>query len=110
MKKLQVTDQRLEEILVEVKEKLYVTWSEDDVQLKNTILRACRYIQTKVSQSLLFESESLEYDLLLERCRYDWNSALDEFEKNYASEMLAFIQAYALKDWRESHGTDQRNL
>ena len=56
MKKLQVTDQRLEEILVEVKEKLYVTWSEDDVQLKNTILRACRYIQPNFKQRVALEN------------------------------------------------------
>ncbi|OOL64785.1 hypothetical protein B1P95_20220, partial [Enterococcus faecium] len=33
------------------------------------------------------------------RCRYDWNRALDEFEQNFASELLGFIQHYALQEY-----------
>lgn len=46
-----------------------------------------------------FSPESLEYGLLIERCRYDWNRALDEFEQNFASELLGFIQHYALQEY-----------
>ncbi len=48
------------------------------------------YLQSKVSTTLSFSPESLEYGLLIERCRYDWNRALDEFEQNFASELIRF--------------------
>ncbi len=93
-----------EELLKEVKDNLYISWDENDEQVKSIILRSAHYFQSKVSQPLTFNIDSEEYILLLERCRYDWNNALDEFEKNYASEILAFIQSYALQDWRDQNG------
>ena len=94
-------DDITEEMLDEVKEKLFVSWDDDDTKIKNIIIRASAYVQSKVSYILMFVQGSAEYDLFLERCRYDWNNALDEFEKNYSSEILSVIQFYALKDWRE---------
>ncbi|MBO0450758.1 phage head-tail connector protein [Candidatus Enterococcus murrayae] len=92
------------ELLDEVKDKLDITWDDNDASVKSIIFRACTYLQSKVSQKLQFTQDSEEYSLLLERCRYDWNNALDEFETNYASEILSFIQSYALKDWRDKNG------
>ena len=91
------------EMLTDAKDKLYISWDENDEQVRRIILRACKYVQSKVSQELTFAPDSDEYELMLERCRYDWNNALDEFETNYSSEILAFIQSYALKDWRDKH-------
>lgn len=97
-------DEISKELLEEVKDKLYISWDDNDKQVKDIIIRSCRYIQSKISEQLLFTNESEEYNLMLERCRYDWNNALDEFEKNYSSEILALIQFYALKDWRDENG------
>lgn len=91
------------ELLKDTKDKLYVSWSDNDEQIKKIILRASKYIQSKITQELSFTPYSEEYELMLERCRYDWNNALDEFEKNYSSEILALIQSYALKDWRDNN-------
>lgn len=91
------------ELLKDTKDKLYVSWSDNDEQIKKIILRASKYIQLKITQELSFTPDSEEYELMLERCRYDWNNALDEFEKNYSSEILALIQSYALKDWRDNN-------
>lgn len=90
-------------LLYEVKEKLLISWEDNDLEVKRIIIRAANYIQSKVSQEITINSDFEGYDLFLERCRYDWNNALDEFEQNYASEILSFIQLYALKDWRESN-------
>lgn len=97
------------ELLEEVKDNLFVTWSDNDKQIKIIILKSMNYLQSKVSQILTiedFSSYDIEHTLLIERCRYDWNNALDEFEKNFASEILAFIQKYALKDWKENGEAD----
>lgn len=91
------------ELLKDTKDKLYVSWNDNDEQIKKIILRASKYIQSKITQELSFTPDSEEYELMLERCRYDWNNALDEFEKNYSSEILALIQSYALKDWRDNN-------
>lgn len=93
------------ELLEEVKDNLFVTWSDNDKQIKIIILKSMNYLQSKVSQILTiedFSSYDIEHTLLIERCRYDWNNALNEFEKNFVSEILAFIQKYALKDWKEN--------
>lgn len=97
------------ELLEEVKDNLFVTWSDNDKQIKIIILKSMNYLQSKVSQILTiedFSSYDIEHTLLIERCRYDWNNALNEFEKNFASEILAFIQKYALKDWKENGEAD----
>lgn len=93
------------ELLKEVKDNLFVTWSENDEQIKIIILKSMNYLQSKVAQQLpldIFSGYDIEHTLLIERCRYDWNNALDEFEDNFGSEILAFIQKYALMDWEEN--------
>lgn len=93
------------DLLAEVKDNLFVTWSENDNQIKIIILKSMNYLQSKVSKALtieVFSGYDIEHTLLIERCRYDWNNALDEFEKNFASEILAFIQKFALMDWQEN--------
>lgn len=98
-----------DDLLEEVKNNLFVTWSDDDCQISIIILKSMNYLQSKVSQILTIEDFSgydIEHTLLIERCRYDWNNALNEFEKNFASEILAFIQKYALKDWKENGEAD----
>lgn len=98
-----------DDLLEEVKENLFVTWKENDKQIKIIILKSMNYLQSKVSQILTiedFSSYDIEHTLLIERCRYDWNNVLNEFEKNFASEILAFIQKYALKDWKENGEAD----
>lgn len=95
---VEITD----ELLNDVKENIYVSWVEEDEAIKRLIKRNMIYLQSKISIELTFADDTLEYGLLIERCRYDWNRALDEFEKNFAMEMLGFIQYYALKQFRES--------
>lgn len=97
------------ELLEEVKDNLFVTWSDNDKQIKIIILKSMNYLQSKVSQILTIEDFSgydIEHTLLIERCRYDWNNALDEFETNFKSEVLAFIQKYALLHWKENGEAD----
>ena len=76
-----------EELLTAVKDNIYVTWNEEDESIKKMIAKNAVYLQSKVSTTLSFSPESLEYGLLIERCRYDWNRALDEFEQNFASSL-----------------------
>lgn len=93
------------ELLAEVKSNLFVTWDDDDSQIKIIIMKSAQYLQSKVSQVLsveVFFEYDIEHTLLIERCRYDWNNALDEFEKNFAREIFFFIQKYALLDWQEN--------
>lgn len=97
------------ELLEEVKNNLFVTWSEDDRQINIIILKSMNYLQSKVTQRLTIEDFSgydIEHTLLIERCRYDWNNALDEFETNFKSEVLALIQKYALLHWKENGEAD----
>ena len=100
-------EQVTEELLTAVKDNIYVTWNEEDESIKKMIAKNAVYLQSKVSTTLSFSPESLEYGLLIERCRYDWNRAVDEFEQNFASELLGFIQHYALQEYIAGDGNGE---
>ena len=72
-----------------VKEELRITWDDEDTRLISMIERA------KASLNKLMGIEELDYekpgpaqDLLLARCRYDYNNALEYFEQNFAREIF----------------------
>ncbi|MCT4573210.1 hypothetical protein N3930_39330, partial [Bacillus thuringiensis] len=54
------------------------------------------YLLGLTNASFDFSKELTPKDLLLERCRYVYNNAGDEFEKNYKSELSRLILDVAL--------------
>lgn len=87
-----------QELLVRVKRNLMITWEDSDteIMLKEMILSSQRYFKDKAGIELKFEKEAAETELLCERVRYAYNNALDDFEKNYGSEIAALILDSAL--------------
>lgn len=50
-----------------------------------------------------FEDEQNHaHSLLLDFCRYDHSNASEEFDKNYAAELLSLRQDYEVRAYRES--------
>jgi len=97
----------IEALLVELKDKLMITWEDDntDRQLTRMLNNAQRYFNETCDYTFSFEEASSARELVIERCRYDWNNALDEFEQNYASSINELILNTALKV-REEGVTD----
>ncbi|NMH67288.1 hypothetical protein HF072_00525 [Bacillus sp. RO3] len=87
----------LSSLLNEYKEKFQITWSEDDSTLKKHIKGSEAYLlHLTGASSFDFSTEDWPKDLVLERCRYAYNNAVDEFEKNFREELSRLILYVAL--------------
>lgn len=83
-------------LLDDLKSCLRITWDEEDGDLLKLIERSESYLSNLTSATFDFKEESWVKDLLLERCRYVYNNASDEFEKNFAGELSRLIMLVAL--------------
>ena len=100
-----------QEILIKVKDNLKISWEDDQTnrELLDYIESARKYLLNLSGVELTFARGSSEIELLVERVRYRYNNALDEFEKNFASEIAAFILDMAVQNHLEeveSYGSD----
>lgn len=71
-----------------VKEELRITWDDEDTRLISMIERAKASLNKLMGVELDYEKPGPAQDLLLARCRYDYNNALEYFEQNFAREIL----------------------
>jgi hypothetical protein len=96
-----------DDLLTELKGRLQITWSESDTVLGKMLLRGQNYFNEVTGVTLGFSDGSAERELLMERCRYDWNNALDDFETNFQKELSRLIMQKALDDYEagEASGT-----
>lgn len=99
-----MTDERIKSIVEAAKLNLRIDWNDDDPLIQFKVKRSFKYFEGITGADLTFADDSAETELLLERVRYDWNNALDDFENNYKSEILALIMSKALE--AEPDGTD----
>jgi hypothetical protein len=97
--------QTIDVVVQDLKNNLRITWSEEDANLKKIIERAETYLNDLCGTSLDFSKEAQPKTLLLERCRYVYNNAADEFEKNYHQELSRLILKVAVDKEIETYGT-----
>ena len=71
-----------------VKEELRITWDDEDTRLISMIERAKASLNKLMGIELDYENPGPAQDLLLARCRYDYNNALEYLEQNFAREIL----------------------
>lgn len=86
----------MEQLLQELKDVLKITWNEEDASLMEILEKGEAYLLGLTNASFDFSKELTPKDLLLERCRYVYNNAGDEFEKNYKNELSRLILDVAL--------------
>ena len=77
----------LRSLLQEFKAKARITWDDNDSDLEDIILEADNYLTALTNASFDYEKERWVKTLLLERCRYDYHNALEEFERNFVDEL-----------------------
>lgn len=94
----------MNDLLVELKDRLLITWTdaETDRALNRLISRGQSYLNELCATEFTFTEHSTERELLMERCRYDWNNALDEFEVNYQKELQRLLMSVAVKQYEAS--------
>ncbi|UOE96072.1 hypothetical protein [Alkalihalobacillus sp. LMS39] len=80
----------------ELKSKLRITWNEEDTDLAELLEGGKAYLSALTGASFNFAQEKWPKEILLERCRYVYNNAGDEFEENYADELKRLILEVAL--------------
>lgn len=86
-----------EELLMQVRRKLNITWSDDDTDLRvNDIMEAAdpalKHRLGITDPNFNFAAPGIENTLFLAWCLYEFNHTLNEFEDNYAS-LLAQARA-----------------
>lgn len=87
MKRTEVSDQ----LLADVKNYLNITWDDEatDKKVRGLIASATVYLDSKGGGTLDYESDGLPRTLMMEYTRYMRDEALDVFENNYTSMILA---------------------
>jgi hypothetical protein len=93
----------IDDLLIELKDRLQVTWEDVSTnrQLTRLLNRGLAYFNELCGTQLAFEDYSSERELLMERCRYDWNNALSDFEDNFQKELSRLILQVALDEYVE---------
>jgi Phage gp6-like head-tail connector protein len=89
-------EQTLQQLLSDLKERLRITWNEEDEYLKKLIQRSEAYLSELTNASFDFSKEEWPKEILLERCRYVYNNATDEFEINFHHELSRLILSVAI--------------
>lgn len=100
-----------EEILVELKSRLDITW-EDNITnkrlsniIKNSIPKLNRLIGVDTI-NYTDEGYEEELELLLNYCMYAWENKSELFKTNYIDDILSLRQKYEVEDYREENNDE----
>ena len=87
---MEISVEVLESLLIDVRNYLNITWedADGDLKLSGIIKRGIKYIDGIAGSSMDYELEDKPKELLLDYCRYVRSNALEEFQKNYLSELI----------------------
>lgn len=93
-----------DELLLDVEAYCDVTWHDDatDDKYRSIIAGGMIYVNDKYGEEADFEVDGYPRSLLFDYCRYARDSALDVFENNYQSMILAMQTNKELKRYVES--------
>lgn len=94
----QATLQSPFDLLDEVKEALAITWDEEDNNIVKLIDRSVYYINDLVGVELDLKVNLSARELVINRIRYEYNNALDQFETNFEQPLSRLILHAALKE------------
>ena len=92
----------------QVKRKLRVTWDDDEAteeRIKEIIANAEQDMRNLLGipdeSNFDFSAAGMENSLFLNRCWYEWEGALDDFEKNYAMQLGRCRDMWMVKQYVE---------
>lgn len=90
-------------LLEDVKNYLDITFTDQksDEKLMGIIDRGIRYLENRAGNEIDFLPETIERQLLFDLCRYIRSNNLEEFEQNFASELIALRIRNEVKDYAE---------
>lgn len=82
----------------DVKEALAITWDEEDNHIVKLIGSSVYYINDLVGAELDLTVNLTARELVINRIRYEYNNALDQFEDNFEKPLSRLILHVALKE------------
>lgn len=87
------------DLLNDVKNYLDITWDDDatDVKLRGMISRGMKYLNDLTGSDLDFTKEESPREMLFIRIMYERAGALDDFRKNYLSELNSLVMSERMK-------------
>lgn len=83
-------------MLKELKNKLKITWDDEDENLLNSIEAGKASINSMVGFKINYDEDIEAKELLLNYCRYSYNNAVEYFEGNFESVILRLQLNYAV--------------
>ena len=91
------------QLICELKAYVGITWNDDvtNYKFQNIVASSMVYLQEKLGEDTDFNEQTTARELLFERVRYAWASALDVFENNYLSLILAMQNKKKVRDYVE---------
>mgnify|MGYP003283820956 CR=1 FL=1 len=94
------------ELLNDVKNSLNITWDDEptDAKIRGFIAAGTVFLNKKGGTEFDYEADGLPRTLLMEYVRYARDAALDVFENNYLSMILAMQNERAVTVYLESTG------
>lgn len=100
-----------ENLLAQVRRKLNITWDDDDTnaRVEDIVQSAIPAMVHKLGiadPDFDFGVPSMENNLFLAYCFYDWNHCLNEFDENYANN-IAQIRAKHEVAYYEEESSDE---
>ena len=95
-------------LLADVKNYLNITWDDTatDDKIRGLIASATVYLDSKGGGTLDYESDGLPRTLMMEYARYMRDEALDVFESNYTSMILAMQNERLVSNVESAEPTD----
>lgn len=88
-----------------LKDKLCITWSDSDTDRRLTnILNSAKNIlafKLGLPTDYIWNENTMESNLLLNYCFYEWNDAVDEFDNNYSNDILQIRMKYEVNSYVE---------
>lgn len=101
---LQATLQSPFDLLDDVKHALAITWTGEDNNIIKLIDRSVYYINDLVGAVLDLKVNLVARELVINRIRYEYNNALDQFESNFFQPLSRLTLQVALDERKTSDG------
>lgn len=91
-------------LFADVKTNLDITWEDEalDRKIRGFVRSGVTYLNSKLGESADYESDGYPRMILFEFVRYARDGALDVFETNYQSMILAMQNQRAVKSYAEN--------
>ena len=94
----------MELLLQELKDKLNITWDEEETnrKLKRIIRDATITMNYKLGAKIDYSEDGQEHNLFLNYCMYAWNNCTNEFDDNYLNEIYQIRQKYEVLNYEKT--------